>query len=130
MGVHQGIDRLSGVLYGDPGNLLRKHPSAPHWPAARQAVHPVAKGPIPHMAKHSHRFVENYKGFVGFGLDRSSDEKTIVYYLQKISDDTLAPILIARMTDDERLELFDLIGRLMKRHLSEDEYHRLFLKDR
>lgn len=82
------------------------------------------------MAAHSHRFVEVYKGFVGFGLDRESDANTLVYYLQKISDDGLAKTLVHRMTDQERRDVFDMIGRLLKTHLSEDEYHRLFLKDR
>jgi len=82
------------------------------------------------MAKHSHRFVEEYDGFVGFGLDRESDANTLVYYLQKIADDSLARTLVERMTDREREDLFDTLGRLLKRHLSEDEYHRLFLRDR
>jgi hypothetical protein len=82
------------------------------------------------MAKHAHRFVEDYDGFIGFGLDRQSDQNALVYYLQKIADDTLARTLVERMTDEERLELFDALGCLLKRHLSEDEYHRLFLKDR
>lgn len=82
------------------------------------------------MATHSHRFVEEYDGFVGFGLDRESDVNTLVVYLQKIADDTLARTLAERMADPERLEFFDVLGRLLKQHLSEDEYHRLFLKDR
>lgn len=82
------------------------------------------------MANHSHRFVEEYEGFVGFGLDRESDANTLVYYLQKVADDTLARTLVERMTNGEREDLFDTLGRLLKRHLSEDEYHRLFLKDR
>ena len=82
------------------------------------------------MARHSHRFVEEYDGFVGFGLDQESDVNTIAFYLQKIADDALARTLAKRMTDHERLELFDALGRLLKNHLSEEEYHRLFLKDR
>jgi hypothetical protein len=82
------------------------------------------------MTQHSHRFVEEYDGFVGFGLDRASDVNTLVFYLQKIADDTLARTLAERMTDHERLELFDALGRILKNHLSEEEYHRLFLKDR
>ena len=82
------------------------------------------------MAKHSHRFVEDYDGFVGFGLDRESDVNTLVVYLQKIADDTLARTLAERMKAEERLEFFDALGRLLKNHLSEEEYHRLFLKDR
>jgi len=82
------------------------------------------------MAKHAHRFVEEYDGFVGFGLDRESDINTLVFYLQKIADDTLARALAERMTDQERLAFFDALGHILKRHLSEEEYHRLFLKDR
>jgi hypothetical protein len=82
------------------------------------------------MGKHSHRFVEDYDGFVGFGLDRESDVNTLVVYLQKIADDTLARTLAERMEKEERLEFFDALGRLLKNHLSEEEYHRLFLKDR
>ena len=82
------------------------------------------------MAKHAHRFVEDYDGFIGFGLDRESDANTLVYYLQKISDDTLAQTLVPRLTASEREDLFDMLTRLLKTHLSEDEYHRLFLKDR
>ena len=35
------------------------------------------------MATHSHNFVETYKGMVGIGADRDTDEKTIIFYLQK-----------------------------------------------
>ncbi len=35
------------------------------------------------MNIHSHEFVENYDELVGFGLDRGTDEKTIIFYLQK-----------------------------------------------
>jgi hypothetical protein len=90
----------------------------------------TARGSIPHMAKHSHRFVEDYEGFIGFGMDRESDENTLIVYLQKLSDDVLARTLVQRMTEEERLELFDYLGGLLKSHLNEGEYHRLFLKDR
>ncbi len=81
------------------------------------------------MARHSHRFVETFKGFVGFGLDRPTDENTVIYYLQKFSDDELAHTLVRRMSDEELLALFDHLGVLLKRHLAEEEYHRLFLKE-
>lgn len=81
------------------------------------------------MAHHSHQFVETYTGLVGFGLDRATDEKTLIYYLQKFSDDALAETLTARMTDEELEAVFSLITRIMKAHLSEGEYHRLFLKE-
>ncbi len=81
------------------------------------------------MARHSHDFVETFKGFVGFGLDRPTDENALIYYLQKFSDDALMQTLVPRMSDEEMLALFDHLGGLLKRHLAEDEYHRLFLKE-
>ena len=81
------------------------------------------------MTNHSHQFVETYDGFVGFGMDRESDANTLVYYLQKISDDTLAQTLIPRLAEEERQALFDMLTRLLQTHLSEEEYHRLFLKE-
>ncbi len=80
------------------------------------------------MAKHSHNFIETYDGLVGFGLDRKTDENTIIYYLQKFSDDSLMKELVKRMTDDELSEIFSLLTRLLKNHLEDSEYHNLFLK--
>jgi hypothetical protein len=82
------------------------------------------------MAKHSHNFVESFDGFVGFGLDRKTDENTIIYYLQKFSDDALMKKLVKRLTDDELSEIFHLLTRLLKNHLENTEYHSLFLKDK
>jgi TorA maturation chaperone TorD len=81
------------------------------------------------MTKHSHHFVETYDGLVGFGFDRETDEKTIIYYLQKFSDDTLMENLIQRMTDDELGEIFSMLTKLLKKYLVDTEYHALFLKD-
>lgn len=81
------------------------------------------------MAGHSHRFVEEYDGLIGFGLDRQTDEATLTYYLQKISDDALMAHLRRRMSDEELEDLFNLLGNLLRKYLSEEEYHTLFLKD-
>jgi len=81
------------------------------------------------MKKHTHEFVETYTGLVGFGLDRETDEKTVIYYLQKFSDDALAERLVARMSDQELEEIFAFMSRILKIHLDEPEYHDLFLKD-
>lgn len=79
---------------------------------------------------HTHQFVETYDGLIGFGLDREVDENTVICYLQKFSDDQLMSQLIRRLSDEELSEIFELISRLLKKHLSEPEYHRLFLKDK
>lgn len=78
---------------------------------------------------HTHNFVENYQGLVGYGADRETDENTIIYYLQKFSDDKLMATITKRMADEELLETFEFINRLLKKYLSESEYHNLFLKD-
>ena len=81
------------------------------------------------MKRHSHKFVETYEGLVGFGADRETDENTVVYYLQKFSDDLMMKTLIKRLSEDELSEIFNLMTRLLKSHLSETEYHNLFLKE-
>ena len=82
------------------------------------------------MSKHTHHFVEEYDGLVGFGLDRETDEKTVVYYLQKFSDDKLMKKLIKRLNDNELEEIFALITRLLKKHFTHSEYHQIFLRER
>ena len=81
------------------------------------------------MPTHTHNFVESYDGLVGYGADRETDENTVVYYLQKFSDDNFMALMAKRMTDEELLELFNLVNRLLKNHLTESEYHTLFLKE-
>ncbi len=81
------------------------------------------------MAKHSHHFVENFGGIVAYGLDRESDENALEVYLQKFSDDNLMKTILKRMTDEDLAELFELINKMLKKYLSDPEYHHLFLKD-
>ncbi len=81
------------------------------------------------MTKHTHDFVETYKGLPGFGLNRETDENTIIYYLQKFSDDALMGKIIKCMTDEDLNDIFFMITGMLKKHLTESEYHRLFLKD-
>ena len=81
------------------------------------------------MAKHSHTFVDTYDGFLGYGMDRQTDEDTVAVYLQKFSDDGLMKVMLKRMSDAELAEVFEMVSRLLKVHLTEPEYHRYFLKD-
>ena len=81
------------------------------------------------MATHSHQFVETYKGPECFGLNRETDENTLVYFLQKFSDDALMNVLKQRFSDQEMTDLFDRLSDLLRRHLNESEYHTLFLKE-
>jgi hypothetical protein len=82
------------------------------------------------MAKDTHNFVQQYKGLGAFGLDRETDEETIMFYLQKFSEDSFLKLLIPRLSDQELEEIYAFVNDRLKKHISEDEYHTLFLKDR
>jgi hypothetical protein len=73
--------------------------------------------------------VEEYDGLVGFGLSREVDEHTLTYYLQKFSDDQLMALIRGRISDEDMEETFNLLGRLLKEYLNDEEYHTYFLKD-
>ena len=81
------------------------------------------------MTKHSHRFVETFDGFLGYGLDRQSNESTVQVYLQKFSDDQLMKTILQRMTEDDLNEVFEITNKMMQKYLTEPEYHQLFLKE-
>jgi hypothetical protein len=81
------------------------------------------------MAKHSHGLAETFNGFLGYGLDRQSDENTVQVYLQKFSDDRLMETILKRMSDDDLTEIFETVSKMLKKYLTEPEYHELFLKD-
>lgn len=79
--------------------------------------------------QHRHDFVETYTGPLAHGLDRESDLATLEVYLQKLSDDDLMDVLLPRLGPDEVDGFLDLIAVTLRRHLNEEEYHRLFLRD-
>ena len=81
------------------------------------------------MRRHRHDFVEKYQGMIAFGYSREEDERSLIAFLQKFSDDDLMQLLSRRVSDSEIEDLVDLLTGLMKKHLSEEEYHRYFLKD-
>ena len=82
------------------------------------------------MKKDSHRFIHEYNGLGAFGMDRKTDEETILFYLQKFSEDNFAKTLLPRLSDQELEEIYLFINQKIKQHCTEDEYHALFLKDR
>jgi len=82
------------------------------------------------MKKDTHNFIQNYKGLGAFGLNRETDEETIMFYLQKFSEDSFLKSLLPRLSDLELEEIYRFINDKLKNHLLEDEYHSLFLKDR
>ncbi len=81
------------------------------------------------MANHSHSFVETFDGFLGFGLDRQTNEDTVEVFLQKFSDDRVMERVLKRMSDEDLRDLFEMTSKMLKKYLTDPEYHRLFLKD-
>ena len=82
------------------------------------------------MKKDTHRFIHEYKGLGALGFDRETDEETLMFYLQKFSEDSLLKLMIPRLSNQEIENIYLMINSTLKRHLSEDEYHTVFLKDR
>ncbi len=81
------------------------------------------------MKKDTHNFIQEYKGLGAFGMDRETDEETIMFYLQKFSEDSFLNTFIPRISDEELEEIYLFINKKLKQHLIGEEYHTLFLKD-
>ena len=82
------------------------------------------------MQNDTHNFIQEYKGLGAFGLDRETDEETIMFYLQKFSEDSFLKALLPRLSHEELEEIYLFINEKLKKHFSEEEYHALFLKDK
>ena len=66
---------------------------------------------------------------ISFGFDRSTDERSLALFLSCFADQQLLDTLLPRLADQEILQVVDFITRLMQKHLSEEEYHKLFLSE-
>ena len=64
-----------------------------------------------------------------FGLDHALDVRSFVTYLRLLGREELAELLAERMTSEEIVACVDALTGLLKKHLSEAEYHRHFLED-
>jgi hypothetical protein len=65
-----------------------------------------------------------------FGLNRETDERSLIAFLQRFAEPPFLQALIPRLEEEEITSLLDFLSRLMHKHCSEKEYHRLFLKDK
>ena len=62
-----------------------------------------------------------------FGLDRATDEQSLITFLKQFSEDRLIGTLVPRMSEEEIHQVVDLLTGVMRHHLSGEEYHSLFL---
>lgn len=65
-----------------------------------------------------------------FGLDRQTDEQSLVEFVQRVAQGPLLTTLAARMDEAEIVAALDFLTQLMQKHLSAKEYHTLFLSER
>ena len=62
-----------------------------------------------------------------FGFDRETDEQSLLLFLHRFAAEELLEVLLPRLADDEIAATVDLLTGIMRKHLTEKEYHRLFL---
>ena len=66
---------------------------------------------------------------IAFGFDRKTDERSLQLFLQRFADDKLLAALVPRLQDEDIAALVDFLTGVMRKHLTEKEYHRLFLAE-
>ena len=62
-----------------------------------------------------------------FGLERRLDEKSLAAFLERFCSRDLLRVLIPRLSSPEIDEAVTFLTDLLRKHLNEGEYHRLFL---
>lgn len=68
-------------------------------------------------------------GEILFGLNRAEDERSLAAFLRLFSREEMTDVLIPRLNDPEIDQIVDLLSTIMRRHLTKEEYHSLFLAD-
>ena len=64
-----------------------------------------------------------------FGLTEELDTESFACFLQIAGEKKFAETLAKRLSSEEILQYVDNFTALLRKHLSEEEYHSLFLKD-
>jgi hypothetical protein len=74
-------------------------------------------------------FANDNAGSICFGLNRSLDEQSLALFLKRFGAPALLAALLPRLADEEIIRVVDLLSDLLRAHLTDHEYHRLFLDD-
>jgi hypothetical protein len=64
-----------------------------------------------------------------FGFDRATDEQSLQIFLQRFTDKKILAVLLPRLQDEDIFKTVDFLTAIMQKHLSEKEYHTLFLAE-
>lgn len=70
-----------------------------------------------------------HAGEICFGLNRETDERSLAEFIRRFADPAFLAALIPRLEDGEITEVLAFLFGLMRKHCSEQEYHRLFLRE-
>lgn len=65
-----------------------------------------------------------------FGLSEELDRSSFAHFLRLCGDEQFAEFFAERLTSEEILHLSDQFMVLFRKHLTESEYHELFLQDK
>jgi len=64
-----------------------------------------------------------------FGMNTELDQSSCATYLKLLGRDEFAKTFAERLSSEEIEILVDMVTSLMQKHLSKQEYHKLFLLD-
>ena len=64
-----------------------------------------------------------------FGFDRATDERSLELFLERFADKKLLKTMLPRLQDKDILDTVNFLTDMMHKHLSEKEYHSLFLAE-
>lgn len=64
-----------------------------------------------------------------FGLTDELDRQSLAMFLKLGGQDEFAKLFAERLSSEEIIRFVDDFMTLLRRHLSENEYHRIFLGD-
>ncbi len=62
-----------------------------------------------------------------FGLTEELDRQSLATFLKLCGQDDFAKVFSSRLLSEEIISFVDHVMDLLRKHLSEDDYHRLFL---
>jgi len=66
---------------------------------------------------------------IAFGFDRATDERSFGLFLEHFVDKKLQEALLPRLQDEDIQATVDFLTGIMRKHLTEKEYHTLFLAE-
>lgn len=77
----------------------------------------------------AHTFMKPDPAKICFGLSEELDRSSLTHFLRLSGGKHFAEVFSSRLSSEEIHQLSDMFMVLIRKHLSEQEYHSLFLQD-